>query len=102
MSQEKVEKYKAEKLNRKQLLKKKARQKILANTIVVVVMLAFVGMIGYGIYNKTVGGSGTNAKTVNLEAMDEYLNGLDGDIAMATYEEESTATPAAVSSQAAE
>lgn len=92
MSQEKVEKYKAEKLNRKQTIKKKAGQKILVHCIVGVVIVLFVGLVGYGFYQKAVVNSdGTNSKTVNIDAMDDYLNGLDADVAMATFNEDQAA-----------
>lgn len=93
MSQEKVEKYKAEKLNRKQTIQKQSGKKVLVQCIIGVAVVAFVGLIGYGFYNKAVlNKDGTNAKTVNIDAMDEYLSGLDAQVAMASFSDEEQGT----------
>ena len=47
MSQEKVTRYKEEKANRKQIMKKQKRASIIRNTIASVVVVAVVGWIGY-------------------------------------------------------
>lgn len=92
MSQEKVEKYKEEKRNRKENLKKKAQQKILTNVITTVVILLVIGGVGYGFYNMaSKNAGGTDANTVNVSSVTEYLGGLDSEIAMASFEEEETA-----------
>ena len=47
MSQEKVTRYKEEKANRKQTMKKQKRANIIRNTIAGVVLVAVVGWVGY-------------------------------------------------------
>lgn len=47
MSQEKVERYKEQKANRKQTMKKQKRVRLLTNSIAAVVVVAALGWIGY-------------------------------------------------------
>lgn len=47
MSQEKVTRYKEEKANRKQTMKKQKRATLVRNTIACVVVAAVVGWVGY-------------------------------------------------------
>ena len=47
MSQEKVAKYKEEKANRKEIMKKEKRARILRNSIAGVVCVAVIGWVGY-------------------------------------------------------
>lgn len=47
MSQAKVEKYKEQKANRKQTMKKEKLQKILRNSVAAVVVVAALGWVGY-------------------------------------------------------
>lgn len=52
MSQEKVERYKKEKANRKQTMKKDKAKSIAARTAGVIVCIALIGWIGYSGYSK--------------------------------------------------
>lgn len=78
MSVDKMQSYKEQKRNRKDILKKQKRQKLIARILVVVVCLAIVGGIAYGIgytiYQKS---AGTDGSSVNLSAMDEYMESLE-------------------------
>ena len=47
MSQEKVTKYKEEKANRKETMKKQKRASVLRNTVAAVVLEAVLGWVGY-------------------------------------------------------
>ena len=47
MSQEKVRRYKEEKANRKEIMKKQKVKKIMSGTVAAVVCVAIVGWIGY-------------------------------------------------------
>lgn len=76
MSQEKVNKYKEEKANRKAILKKEKRNRIIAQIISSVIGLAIVGWIGYSIYDNVVTGIKTSQTEVNLDAVSDYLNSL--------------------------
>ena len=75
MSQEKVDFYKKQKANRKTLVKKEKRNRILRITVAVVIIAAALGWFGYSVYqnNKPV-------ETINVEtdygAIETYLNGL--------------------------
>lgn len=50
MSQQKVEKYKKEKQNRKKIIARQKRQKVMRNCAYVLVIAAFIGFIGFSVY----------------------------------------------------
>ena len=101
MSQKKVEEYKKSKLNRKDEMKKQKRQSIIAKVCVTVACVAVIGLVGYAFYNNAVKNSvGTDANNVDLSSVNDYLDGLSMDTAMAAIEEETTGE--AVSSDAVE
>lgn len=76
MSQAKVDKYKAEKVNRKANVKKAKMMSKIRITVVAVICVLCIGYIGYSAYNAA--GSITPSETiaVNLDAVDEYLGSL--------------------------
>ena len=76
MSQEKVNRYKEEKANRKQLIKKQKRNRIISRIVGVVVCLAFVGWLGYSIYDTSTKNDAVSQTEVNLTAIQDYLSGL--------------------------
>ncbi len=76
MSQEKVDRYKQEKANRKQIMKKQKRKKILWNTSAALVAVVLVGWIGYSGYQVYEDGKERNVVEANFEAVDSYLNEL--------------------------
>lgn len=76
MSQEKVNRYKEEKANRKQIMAKEKRHKRLMQLCAGVIALALVCWLGYSIYDMATRPD-TSALTINATALDEYLNGLD-------------------------
>lgn len=75
MSQEKVNRYKKEKVNRKEIVKKEKRLRIVEITAAIVIAVAALGWFGYSVYQNA-----QPEKTVNVEtdytALDSYLNGL--------------------------
>ena len=75
MSQEKVNRYKQEKANRKEIVKKEKRLRIVEITAAIVIAVAALGWFGYSVYQNA-----QPEKTVNVEtdytALDSYLNGL--------------------------
>lgn len=76
MSQEKVNKYKEEKANRKQIMKKEKRNRMIGRIIGAVICLAIVGWLGYSIYDSTTEKVASSQTEVNLTAVTDYLNGL--------------------------
>lgn len=91
MSQRKVEEYKKEKANRRGELEKQKRKSLLVKICGVIVCVAVVGIIAYALYNNAIKNSdGTDAHTVDLESVNEYLDGLEMDTAMAEFSEDTT------------
>lgn len=77
MSQEKVNKYKEEKANRKAILKREKRNRMIGRIVGSVIGLALVGWIGFSIYDKVVTGMETAQTEVKLDAVSNYLTGLN-------------------------
>ncbi len=76
MSQAKVDRYKEEKKNRKQIIKKEKRKRILERTIGVVVVVAiacWIGFSGYSYYQEKKPIAKTELSTT---ALSDYLSGL--------------------------
>ena len=76
MSQEKVAKYKEEKANRKELMKKAKRQKAIRNTVTAVVCVAVVGWLGYSAVDYAVTNQPRQEIHVDYTAIDEYLTNM--------------------------
>ncbi|WP_330413519.1 hypothetical protein [Coprococcus sp. AF21-14LB] len=51
MSQEKVDKYKQEKANRKQIMQKEKRMKVVRKCLYSVIGIALIGWLGYSAYD---------------------------------------------------
>lgn len=79
MSQEKVDRYKEQKKNRKEIMAKEKREKMLRNLavgLVVVVLLGWVGVSGYNAYQNS---QPLDTVYVDLTEMDNYMNSLDAE-----------------------
>ena len=76
MSQEKVNRYKEEKANRKEILAKEKRHKKLMQACVCVVALALVGWLGYSVYDMATRPD-TSEIAINTTALDTYINDLE-------------------------
>ena len=76
MSQEKVERYKKEKANRKQTMKKDKAKSIAARTAGVIVCIALIGWIGYSGYPKWEATRPAKTTTVSTDALSGYLDEL--------------------------
>ena len=74
MSQEKVNRYKEEKANRKQILAKEKRHKHMLQFVGIVIALALVCWLGYSVYDMATRPD-TSALTINTTALDEYSVG---------------------------
>ena len=75
MSQEKVNRYKEQKANRKEIIKKEKRQDNLRKAVAAVICVVCIGWIGYSVYG-VANRPDTSSAEVNLDAYSEYLNGL--------------------------
>lgn len=75
MSQEKVDRYKEQKVNRKKIMAKEKRKKLFTKICAGVVALALVGWLGYSIYDR-VNQPDTSDVAITTTAIDEYVNTL--------------------------
>lgn len=76
MSQEKVARYKEEKANRKQIMKKEKRKHFFRKSVVVLVAVAVFGWIGYSAYGVIEGKQPRKTAEVDYSDFQDYLNGL--------------------------
>lgn len=82
MSQEKVERHKAEKKNRKKLNRQAKIRRIASMTAGVIVCLALAGWIGFSIYTKansssSASGTGDLVTTpIDIDSLSDYIEGL--------------------------
>lgn len=89
MSQKKVLEYKEEKKNRKEIMAKKKRQAVLGKVVATVAVIAVVGVIGFAVVNNASSkGKGTDANTVSLSSLNNYVSTLNIDQAMASFDDE--------------
>ncbi|MEE1314486.1 MAG: hypothetical protein UHS49_01795 [Faecalimonas sp.] len=79
MSQEKVTRYKEEKANRKQTMKKEKRMRILRTSVVSVVCVAVIGWVGYSAVATYINSIPRETAEVDYTAVTEYMNGLNAD-----------------------
>lgn len=76
MSQEKVDKYKQEKANRKEIMKKEKMQHMIRRCVVGVCGLALVVWLGYSAYNVYEESQPKEAVSVNYDAITDYQSEL--------------------------
>jgi len=76
MSQEKVDRYKQQKANRKEILKKEKRNRTLARIAGGVVCVALVGWVGWSVYGSVNSSSATSQTEVDLNSIQDYLADL--------------------------
>lgn len=76
MSQEKVNKYKEEKANRKELMKKAKRAALIRNTIAGVVLVAVIGWVGYSGVTYIIKHQPRQEVGVNYTAVADYVESL--------------------------
>ena len=96
MSQAKVDKYKEQKKNRDKIMKCEKRERILAEVIVCVVVVALIGWAGYSFYQNhkpTV----VNTYTVDGAALTDYMSELNAETETETTAETEESTDAAES-----
>ena len=76
MSQEKVDRYKQEKANRKQIMRKQKAMGIVRKLILAVVAIAHVGWLGYSAFDIYESGKERVVAEVNYDAVTNYLNNM--------------------------
>ncbi len=76
MSQEKVDRYKKEKANRKQIMRKQRMMNLVRKGVLTLVALALVGWLGYSAYDMYESGKERVVAEVNYDAVTDYLNSL--------------------------
>lgn len=81
MSQEKVERYKKEKANRKEIIKKEKRKALVTKTAVALILVVTVGWIGYSAYGLVQSNKPVTVVDVNLDSVNDYLADLSTDSA---------------------
>ncbi|WP_346663910.1 hypothetical protein [uncultured Merdimonas sp.] len=77
MSQEKVDKYKREKANRKNIVKKQKFQNALRKCAVGAVGLVMIGWIGYSAYNSYTSNRPVDEVQIDYTAVNELATDLD-------------------------
>ena len=75
MSQEKVDRYKEQKANRKQIMAREKREKFLVKLCAGLVALALVCWLGYSIYDRA-NQPDTSDVAITTTAIDDYVNTL--------------------------
>lgn len=75
MSQEKVNRYKEEKANRKEILAKEKRKQAITKVCAGVIALALVGWIGYSVYDMAMRPD-TSTIEMDASALDSYLSSM--------------------------
>ena len=76
MSQEKVNRYKEEKANRKEILAKEKRKRTQVKICASVIALFFVFWLGYSVYDMATRPD-SSAVELDVTALDEYLSSMN-------------------------
>ena len=76
MSQEKVDRYKQEKANSKQRMRKQRMMGIIRKGGLLIAALALVGWLGYSAYDMYESGKDRTVAEVNYDSVTDYLNSL--------------------------
>lgn len=76
MSQKKVDQYKKEKANRKQIMKKQRIMGVARTCAVVVVALALAGWLGFSAYDSYTSNQERPSVEINYDAVTNYMSGL--------------------------
>ena len=76
MSQEKVDRYKEQKANRKEMMKKAKRKSIIRNSIASVVLVAVIGWVGYSGVTYIIAHQPRQEVDVNYTSVNDYVESL--------------------------
>ena len=78
MSQAKVDRYKKEKANRKQIMRKQKMMNFARKAVLSLAALALIGWLGYSAWDMYESGKERVVAEVNYDAVTEYVNSLNG------------------------
>lgn len=73
MSQEKVERYKKEKANRKQEIRKQRMMNVIRKVVLTIAALALIGWLGFSVYDSYTENKEREAVSVNYDALNTYM-----------------------------
>ena len=76
MSQAKVDKYKERKANRKEIMKKERRHKMMLKATAGVIGVVMIGWIGFSAYHSYETGLPREQVSVDYTAVESYMNSL--------------------------
>ena len=76
MSQEKVHRYKKEKANRKQIMRKQKIMNVVRKAVLSLAVLALVGWLGYSAWDIYDSNKVRPVAEVNYDGVTDYLNSL--------------------------
>lgn len=79
MSQEKVDRYKKEKANRRQIIRKQRMMNVVRKCVLTVAALVLVGWLGYSAYDTYTANQEREVASVNYDAVNTYLQNLTAD-----------------------
>ena len=79
MSQEKVNKYKEQKANRKEIMKKQKRVKFIRHSVAGLVCVAVIGWVGYSAVDYYQSNKPRKTVEVDYAAVNEYSEGLSAE-----------------------
>ena len=79
MSQAKVDQYKKEKANRKQIMRKQKMMNLARKAVLSLAGLALIGWLGYSAWDMYESGKERVVAEVNYDAVTDYLDSLNGD-----------------------
>lgn len=79
MSQEKVDRYKKNKVNRKQIIRKQRIMNVVRKCVLTAAVLVLAGWLGYSAYDTYTGNQEREVASVNYDAVNTYLQNLTVD-----------------------
>ena len=77
MSQEKVDRYKEQKANRKEMMKKAKRAELIRNCVASVVLVAVIAWVGYSVVTYIIKHQPRPEVDVNYTSVADYVEGLN-------------------------
>lgn len=77
MSQEKVERYKKEKANRKQEIRKQRMMNVIRKVVLTIAALALIGWLGFSVYDSYTENKEREAVSVNYDALNTYMETIE-------------------------